>query len=216
MAKDLYVFGAGGAGKELTFSLSLESEEDKKWNIKGFIDDNKNLWGKTINDLPVLGGSEFLKNKRATVAVSTVANPAIKRQIVSRLKSFKSINFPLIISSKSTVASSVKWGEGCIVSLPYNFISVDILVGDFVFINCSTRIGHDAIIGDFTTIYSDIDISGGAKIGSDCVIGSGVTINPGVRIGNRCIIGAGSVVVKDIPDQVIAAGAPARIIKEIK
>lgn len=46
-------------------------------------------------------------------------------------------------------------------------------------------------------------------------IGGNTTICPGVSIGNRTIIGAGSVVTKDIPDDVIAAGNPARIIKRL-
>ena len=47
-------------------------------------------------------------------------------------------------------------------------------------------------------------------IGEDCWLGANVTILPGVTIGNRCIIGAGSVVTKDVPDDSIYAGNPAR------
>ncbi|KKK43075.1 hypothetical protein LCGC14_3169000 [marine sediment metagenome] len=50
-------------------------------------------------------------------------------------------------------------------------------------------------------------------IGKDCWIGMGVCILPGVTIGDRVIIGAGSVVVKDIPSDVIAVGNPCRPMK---
>ncbi len=50
-------------------------------------------------------------------------------------------------------------------------------------------------------------------IGRNCFIGVDSLICPGVRIGNECIIGGGSVVTKDVPDNSIAAGVPARIIK---
>lgn len=51
-------------------------------------------------------------------------------------------------------------------------------------------------------------------IGCSCVIGVGATIMGGVRIGNYCIVGAGAVVTKDVPDNTIVAGNPARVIKE--
>ncbi|WP_442590829.1 sugar O-acetyltransferase [Pedobacter sp. AW31-3R] len=52
-------------------------------------------------------------------------------------------------------------------------------------------------------------------IGDDCWIGGGAIICPGVTIGNRCVIGAGSVVTKDIPDDSLAVGNPAQVIRNI-
>lgn len=54
------------------------------------------------------------------------------------------------------------------------------------------------------------------NIGDDVWIGGNVSILPGVTIGNNVIIGAGSVVTKDIPDNSLAVGVPARVIKEIE
>lgn len=50
-------------------------------------------------------------------------------------------------------------------------------------------------------------------IGKNCFVGVNSLICPGVHIGNQCVIGGGSVVTKDIPDNCIAAGVPARVIK---
>ena len=52
-------------------------------------------------------------------------------------------------------------------------------------------------------------------IGDNVWVGGSVVINPGVKIGTNVVIGSGSVVTKDIPDNVIAAGNPCRIIREI-
>ena len=52
-------------------------------------------------------------------------------------------------------------------------------------------------------------------IGSHVWIGGGVRIVPGVTIGNNVVIGSGSVVTRDIPDGVVAAGNPCRVIREI-
>lgn len=52
-------------------------------------------------------------------------------------------------------------------------------------------------------------------IGNHVWIGSNVVINPGITIGENTVIGAGSVVTKDIPPNVVAAGVPCRVIREI-
>jgi maltose O-acetyltransferase len=53
-------------------------------------------------------------------------------------------------------------------------------------------------------------------IGADVWVGGGAIILPGVRIGTRAVIGAGSVVTRDVPDGVLAAGNPCRVIREIR
>lgn len=52
------------------------------------------------------------------------------------------------------------------------------------------------------------------RIGDSCVIGIGSMISAGVTIGNNCVVGAHSVVTKDVPDNTIVAGNPAKVIKE--
>lgn len=54
------------------------------------------------------------------------------------------------------------------------------------------------------------------RIGNDVWLGANVTVLPGVTIGNNVVIGAGAVVNKDIPDNSLAVGVPAKVIKEIE
>jgi len=54
------------------------------------------------------------------------------------------------------------------------------------------------------------------RIGNDVWLGANVTVLPGVSIGNNVVIGAGAVVNKDIPDNSLAVGVPARVIREIE
>jgi sugar O-acyltransferase (sialic acid O-acetyltransferase NeuD family) len=210
--KNIYIYGAGGAGRELAFTLSLGN----RWRVMGFIDDTPELAGKIIGGIPVVGHIGCLAGQEVPIAVCIVDKPIIKRAVVERAMAQGQHNYPCVVGSdRSIVSPAARLGLGCIVSLPYNFISPDVMMGDFVFVNCTTRIGHDVKIGDYTTIFSGIDIGGFVEIGKDCVIGSGSVINPGIHIGDGSIIGGGAVVVKNIPAGVIAAGCPARIIREI-
>ena len=64
--------------------------------------------------------------------------------------------------------------------------------------------------------YTFVNTRKPVKIGDRCWIGANSIILPGVTIGNNVVIGAGSVVTKDIPDNVVAVGSPAKIIRENK
>ncbi len=110
-----------------------------------------------------------------------------------------------------------------------------IRLGEHVFVNanCTFLDGAYITIGNHTLVGPDVKIytphhpmdyiarreskefAYPVTIGDDCWIGGGAIICPGVTIGNRCVIGAGSVVTKDVPDDSVAAGNPARIIRRV-
>ena len=74
-------------------------------------------------------------------------------------------------------------------------------------------ITHDGGTLVFRKYYPDLEITKPITVGNDVYIGNDVIILPGVKIGNKVIIGAGAVVSKDIPDNSVAVGVPARVIK---
>jgi maltose O-acetyltransferase len=91
---------------------------------------------------------------------------------------------------------------------------------------CPVTIGDHTLIGPAVQIYTashplDADLRRTQEfgrpvaIGADVWIGGGAIICPGVTIGDRTVIGAGSVVTKDIPSGVLAAGNPCRLIRAI-
>lgn len=81
-------------------------------------------------------------------------------------------------------------------------------IGDNVTITGSTIFTHDASTKKFIG-YSKV---GNVKIGNNVFIGFGSIILPNTKIGNNVIVGAGTVVAKDVPDNVVIAGNPWRII----
>ena len=68
-------------------------------------------------------------------------------------------------------------------------------------------------MGDFVSIMPGVNVSGDVIISSNTFIGTGVTIINQKSIGKNSIIGGGAVVVKDIPDNSLAVGNPAKVIK---
>ena len=91
-----------------------------------------------------------------------------------------------------------------------------ITIGNNVYITADCQfIAHDGGTLILRKEVPDLEWTAPITIGNDVYIGIRTTILPGVTIGNRVIIGACSVVTKDIPDNSVAAGVPARVIKSV-
>ena len=91
---------------------------------------------------------------------------------------------------------------------------------------CEVRVGDYTLFGSGVQILTPLHPMNAARrreqefgkpidIGSDVWVGAGALILAGVRIGSRAVIGAGSVVTRDIPVDVFAAGNPCRVIREV-
>lgn len=81
-----------------------------------------------------------------------------------------------------------------------------------------TFITHDGGVWVLRKMYpelSDIDLFRPITVGENVHIGNNAIVMPGVNIGSNCIIGCGAVVTKDIPDNSIAVGVPARVIETV-
>jgi maltose O-acetyltransferase len=110
----------------------------------------------------------------------------------------------------------------------------NIELGERVFFNfncilldvCPVRIGDFTLFGPAVQIYTPLhpfnaeqrrrgEYGKPIEIGSDVWVGGGAIILAGVKIGSRSVIGAGSVVTRDVPDAVFAAGNPCRVIRAI-
>ncbi|HAD82238.1 MAG: hypothetical protein A2509_04060 [Candidatus Edwardsbacteria bacterium RIFOXYD12_FULL_50_11] len=74
---------------------------------------------------------------------------------------------------------------------------------------------HDGGVGVLRQKHPGLNVFGKIRIGSNVFIGAAAQIMLGVTVGNNVVIGAGSIVTKDIPDNVVAAGIPARVVKTI-
>ena len=138
----------------------------------------------------------------------------------------------IILGDNASIGKySIIRGTGSLLSLGKGMkIGKNFGCGDYCFFGCSGGIviGDDVILGQNVRFHSQnhnfdrIDIpireqgvvSKGIIVGDNCWIGSGVVILDGVSIGNGCVLGSNALVNKDIPDNSIAVGNPAKIIRK--
>jgi UDP-2-acetamido-3-amino-2,3-dideoxy-glucuronate N-acetyltransferase len=110
------------------------------------------------------------------------------------------------IDSFVYIEEGVTIGDDCKIR-PFVFIPTGIVIENNVFIAPNvtfTNDKHPRAHGEWTLL--------GSRVQNFASIGAGSTVNPGVNIGENALIGAGSVVTKDIPENAIAVGIPARVI----
>jgi len=91
-----------------------------------------------------------------------------------------------------------------------------ITIGNNVYITAGCQfITHDGGSLILRKEVPYLELTAPINVGNDVYFGLKATILPGVTIGNRVIIGAGAVVTKDIPDNSVAVGVPARVVKMV-
>ena len=128
-------------------------------------------------------------------------------------------------------------GEGIYVEPPFHFdYGRNIHVGDNFYANydcvildvCEVRIGRNCMLGprvtvtaathplDAATRISGIESGKPVTIGDNVWIGAHAVINPGVTIGSNVVVASGAVVTRDVPDDVMVAGVPAKVKKHLR
>jgi len=128
-------------------------------------------------------------------------------------------------------------GEGCYIEPPFhaNFGGAHCHWGSHIYANFNLTMVDDThiYVGDYTMFGPNVIVAtaghpilpqlreqayqynASVHIGKNCWLGSGSIVLPGVTIGDNVVIGAGSVVTRDIPDNVIAAGCPCRVLRPL-
>ena len=209
--KDLYIIGAGGFGREVAWLVERINNVEPTWNLKGFIDDNENLWGTDEGDYPVWGGCDYLKTLGEVYAVCAVGVAKVRKLITEKFKE-SSVKFATVIDPSVLISEKAEIGEGTIVCAG-TIITVDIKIGNHVILNLDCTVGHDDILENFVTVYPSVNISGNVRVGECSELGTGTQIIQGKSIVPNTIIGAGAVVVKDCVESGTYVGSPAKKIK---
>jgi len=215
MAKKKIVLIGGGGHCKVVISMLNKLDE---FEIVGIVDNYKVR--SLISGIKIIGIDDDLKDiyksgiRYALITVGSTKDNAKKYRLFNMAREI-GYEFPVIISPEAIVDESVKIGEGTVI-MPGSIINIDSSIGKNCIINTGAIIEHDCKIENHCHIAPGVHISGEANIGELSFLGIGATIIQGIKIGKNVTIGAGSVVIKDISDNVIAVGNPAKIVKSKK
>lgn len=168
------------------------------------------------NDLQLIAERENCKYNCFEINNLHPSNKTRRREIIEKLFGKTGENFLVEQPFYCDYGYNIEIGENFFSN--YNTVILDeakVCFGDNVFIapNCSFyTAGHPL---DVAERNKGLEYARPIIIGNNVWIGGGVTVLPGVTIGDNTTIGAGSIVTKDIPANVLAAGNPCRVIRHL-
>lgn len=205
----LYIYCAGGFGKEVKDIAQRRLEMERRWSELVFVDDVlfvDQVYGCSVTTLVDLVDSDLISSGEFVVANG---EPAVRERLYRKLEKLGA-KLSQVVDSSTLVSPSSAIEPGVVVA-PLCSISSNARLMLNSSINTMSIIGHDVTIGRHSVISSMVNMGGACSVGECSYVGMGALVKEGVNIGSNSIIGMGSVVYTDIPDGVIALGNPARV-----
>ena len=207
MKKKLVIIGAGGFAKSIIDSINYTEME-----LVGFVDTFKQGYHQGY---PIIANdiNEIIK-PHSYVYFIGVGEPKTRYEFISLLKN-KNLSLINIIDPSAMVSRNVELGVGIYIG-KMCIVNSDSQLQDGAVINTRSLIEHGNTIGFCSNVSTNVVLNGDVTVGNKTFIGSCTVVNGQITIGSNSTIGSGSVVIRNIPDQVVVAGSPTRLIREVK
>ncbi len=201
--KNAYIIGASGHGNVIASIIKNNYE-----NIY-FIDSIQKS-DNIINEADFFSNIEKYQNEDVFIGIG---NNKIRTKIYEKLKTHN-ISPANCIAENVFIAHDAVLGNGVVIC-PGCVIGSKAIIGNNTIINTLSSIDHDCILGDNSQVTAGVTFGGTTKVGKNCFFGIKSATIPNINIGDNSIIMAGSLVYKDIPENVMVGGVPARIMRKV-
>lgn len=204
--------GSGQHARVVLYNM----REQGKYEVACFLDSDSSKAGTIYEGYEVAGTYDDLKaiedryhTNKFFIAFGTMK---YRKKVFDHFVSqgWEAVN---IFHPDAVISPDAKIGKGVLIECGC-LITPNPTIGDNVVVNTGSQVNHDNIVEDNVYIASGVVLSGGVTIRENTLLDDGVIVTLGRSVGKNCIIGAGAVVTKNIPDGVIAYGAPAKVIRE--
>lgn len=209
----MLIIGAKGFAKEV---LQVLHELNRLENLAFYDDVSRDTPPLLYGKFPILKSSEEAKKYFETIDnefTLGIGNPLLRKQLYDKFQTLGGQLTSTISPNTSIGNYDVEIALGVNI-LPGSVLSNSIKIGLGTIVYYNAIITHDCVIGDFVEISPSARVLGRATVDSYTQLGSNCTILPNVKIGKNVLVGAGAVVTKDVPNNCVVVGVPAKIIKE--
>lgn len=207
----LVIWGASGHARVVADAARASG----LFEIAGFLDDlQPSRSGTPFDGATVLGGAECLPALREsgiTHLIFAFGNGEARLRL-SAVAEEHGFALAVVVHPRAVVAPDVRLGAGTFVAAGA-VVNPGARIGRNVIVNTSASVDHDCVVEDGVHICPGVRLAGLVTVGRATWLGIGTTVINQIRIGANSLIGGGSVVVRNIPDGVVAYGNPARVVR---
>jgi sugar O-acyltransferase (sialic acid O-acetyltransferase NeuD family) len=209
---NIIIFGAGPHAACIIDII----EKENKYRIVGLTHPNMEI-GSTLCGYPIIGRQEEIMALAEMYDIKggiiAIGDNWTRRIVYEKVLLFvPGFEFITTIHPSVSIARDVSIGTGSVI-MPGVVINIGAKVGICCIINTNSSLEHYCHMDDFTSLSPGVVTGGYFKLGRYSAITLGATIFDRITIGENTVIGSGAVVTKDIPDNVLVYGVPARIIR---
>ncbi|MBM4093294.1 MAG: hypothetical protein FJ276_28365 [Planctomycetes bacterium] len=182
------------------------------YEVVAFFDDTPGRAGTTFHGIPVWPGGdlESVSSRGVGGLVSHIAVREFRLRMRDRART-AGVTLLNVIHPRATIAESVRMGVGNIIKSGA-ILDAEVSIGDCCIIDHGAIVPHHNVIGDACHLAPGCTLGGGCRIGDCTLIGIGATVSSRVVVGRNVIVGVGACVVRDVPDDSVLEGNPARVV----
>lgn len=201
----MVIVGSGGFAEELVGWHTAEQLA----GVDGYVGAGPN----PAIPLPYLGTFEEMGMLKQSEFLLAVGTPPVRMKALEILLA-NNKKISSFVHATATLAKGVKLGQGIVIG-PYCFVSTGAELGDFVFMNCYSSVGHHSHVGARSVLNPYSAVTGGCILGEDCQMGVSSSILPKVKLPSGTKVSPGASVYRSVREACTLMGVPARPIKGI-
>lgn len=206
MSRAIYIIGAGG------HALSVaEAVVASGLDLEGFVGLSRPEAG--ILPRPVLDAVPRQHVVSGGGLVLGLGDNATRENAATGLARYGADVFPVIVHPSASVSRFSRIAPGTVV-LQMATIGSGATVGEFALLNTGSVLDHQCELGAFASLAPGAVVGGHVVIGARTAIGIGATVKHEVAIGSDVVLGAHSYLNSDLPENVVAYGCPARVVRD--
>lgn len=205
-ATDAIVVGTGGHAVSVA-----ETVRSAGFHTAAFVSEGDA--GGTLLGRPILPTVPKRHVEAGGIIVVAIGDNAVRQRVWTRLREeIPEAAFPAVCHASAIIASEVSLAAGTVV-LQGAVIGNGARVGVGALLNTGAILDHETVMDEFASLAPRTVTGGRVRIGERSAVSIGAVLRHGITVGRDTVVGAAAYVHHDLPDEVVAYGVPARIVR---